>query len=99
MGQTLTMHERNQIADPNKDDEILKLRHELEDVQNFMESIIQSIGSGIILTQMDDRITYINRAGERMLGYAKHELVDKPFEIFGLREKRSMVHSLLDHPD
>jgi two-component system, NtrC family, nitrogen regulation sensor histidine kinase GlnL len=99
MGQMLTMRERNQITNSNKDDEILKLRHELEDVQNFMESIIQSIGSGIILTQMDDKVTYINRAGERMLGYAKHDLVEKPFEIFGLREKRSMVHSLLDHPD
>ena len=98
MGQTLTMPERKPVNDI-KDDEILKLKHELEDVQNFMESIIQSIGSGIILTQMDDRITYINRAGERMLGYAKHELVEKPFEIFSLREKRSIVHSLLDHPD
>jgi PAS domain S-box-containing protein len=64
-----------------------------------MESIIQSIGSGIILTQMDDTITYINRAGERILGYAKNELVGKPFDLFGLREKRSIVHSLLDHPD
>ncbi len=98
MGQTLTIPERNRVNDI-RDDEILKLKHELEDVQNFMESIIQSIGSGIILTQMDDRITYINRAGERMLGYAKHELVEKPFEIFSLREKRSIVHSLLDHPD
>ncbi len=98
MGKTLTMLERNRVNDI-KDDEILKLKHELEDVQNFMESIIQSMGSGIILTQMDDRITYINRAGERMLGYAKHELVEKPFEIFSLREKRSIVHSLLDHPD
>jgi len=64
-----------------------------------MESIIQSIGSGIILTQMDDIITYINRAGEKILGYTKHELAGKPFDIFSLREKRTMVHSLLDHSD
>ena len=93
-----TKQESSHDTNP-KDDEIQRLRHELEDVQNFTESIIQSIGSGIILTQMDDTITYINRSGEKILGYAKHELVERPFEIFGLREKRSIVHSLLDHPD
>jgi PAS domain S-box-containing protein len=98
MGQMISMEEKNQTS-PTKDDEIQRLKHELEDVHNFMESIIQSIGSGIILTQMDDTITYINRAGERILGYAKNELVGKPFDLFGLREKRSIVHSLLDHPD
>jgi len=98
MGQMISMQEKNQTSPP-KDDEIQRLKHELEDVHNFMESIIQSIGSGIILTQMDDTITYINRAGERILGYAKNELVGKPFDLFGLREKRSIVHSLLDHPD
>jgi PAS domain S-box-containing protein len=98
MGPTLPAEDRGQTASP-KEDEIQRLKHQLEDVQNFMESIIQSIGSGIILTQMDDIITYINRAGEKILGYTKHQLAGKAFDIFGLREKRSMVHSLLDHAD
>ncbi len=98
MKETLSMQDRGQTTPP-EDEEIQRLKHELEDVQNFMESIIQSIGSGIILTRMDDTITYINRAGERILGYTKHEIVGKPFDIFGLKEKRSIVHSLLDHPD
>ena len=98
MGQMLTLGERDQTPHP-KDEEIWRLKHELADVQNFMESIIQSIGSGIILTQMDDTITYINRAGEKILGYVKHDLLEKPFAILGLREKQSVVHSLLDHTD
>jgi PAS domain S-box-containing protein len=98
MGPTLPPEDRAQTTSP-KEDEIQRLKHQLEDVQNFMESIIQSIGSGIILTQMDDIITYINRAGEKILGYTKHELAGKPFDIFSLREKRSMIHSLLDHSD
>jgi PAS domain S-box-containing protein len=98
MKEMLSMQEQGQ-SPPPKDEEIQRLKHELEDVQNFMESIIQSIGSGIILTRMDDTITYINRAGERILGYSKQELVGRPFDIFGLKEKRSIVHSLLDHPD
>jgi PAS domain S-box-containing protein len=82
-----------------KEETIDRLTQELEDVKNFMESIIQSIGSGIIITEMNDTITYINKAGERILGYAKDDVIGKPFSIFALREKQSVMHSLLDNPD
>jgi PAS domain S-box-containing protein len=82
-----------------KEEMIYRLTQELEDVKNFMESIIQSIGSGIIITGIHDTVTYINRAGERILGYSKDELIGKSFGIFSLREKQSMVHSLLNNPD
>jgi PAS domain S-box-containing protein len=82
-----------------KDEMIQRLTQELVDVKNFMESIIQSIGSGIIIAEMNDTVTYINRAGERILGYSKEEVVGKPFGIFELREKQSAIHSLLDNPD
>ena len=71
-----------------KDEAIQRLNRELEDVKNFMESIIQSIGSGIIITEMNDTMTYINKAGEKILGYSKEELIGKPFSIFGLRSKQ-----------
>ena len=83
-----------------KEEVIHQLTQELEDVRNFTDSIIQSIGSGIIITGMNDTITYINRAGERILGYSKDELVNKPFGIFGLREKESDFRSFFfDNPD
>jgi PAS domain S-box-containing protein len=83
-----------------KREEVIKhLTQELEDVKNFTESIIQSIGSGIIITEMNDTITYINRACERILGYSKDELIGKPFGIFGLREKQNVTHSLLNNPN
>ena len=83
-----------------KEEVIHRLSQELEDVKNFTDSIIQSIGSGIIITGMNDTITYINRAGERILGYSKEELVNKPFHIFDLREKQSDIRSLFfDNPD
>ncbi len=94
----LSMQERGQSS-PTKDEEIQRLKHELEDVQNFMESIIQSIGSGIILTRWTTRSLILIGPERRILGYSKHELVGRPFDIFGLKEKRSIVHSLLDHPD
>jgi len=82
-----------------KQEQIEHLTRELEDVKNFTESIIQSIGSGIIITEMNDTITYINRAGERMLGFPKEELIGKPFNIFRLKEKQSAVPSFLNNPD
>jgi PAS domain S-box-containing protein len=82
-----------------KEEVIEHLMRELEDVKNFTESIIQSIGSGIIITEVNDTITYINRAGERMLGFSKEELIGKPFNIFGLKEKQSAIPSFLNNPD
>ena len=82
-----------------KEEIIYRLTQELEDVKNFMESVIQSIGSGIIITGINDTVTYINKAGERILGYSKEEVIGRPFGIFALREKQSVVHSLLNNPD
>jgi PAS domain S-box-containing protein len=82
-----------------KEKTIEHLVRELEDVKNFTESIIQSIGSGIIIAEMNDTITYINKAGERMLGFSKEELTGKPFNIFGLKEKQSAIPSFLNNPD
>jgi PAS domain S-box-containing protein len=82
-----------------KEQVIQHLTRELEDVRNFTESIIQSIGSGIIITEMNDTITYVNRAGERILGFSKEEMMGKPLSIFSLREKQSVIPSFLDNPD
>ncbi len=98
MNQTNTTNEiEERIA--KKEEAIQQLTRRLEDVKNFTESIIQSIGSGIIITEMNDTITYINKAGERILGYRKEELIGRPFSIFSLREKQSAVPSFLNNPD
>jgi PAS domain S-box-containing protein len=83
----------------HKDEEIRRLGRELEDVKNFMESIFQSIGSGIMVTHVNDTITYVNRAGERILGFSKNELIGKPLSSLSLREKQSVVQSLLNNPE
>ena len=98
MNQNIAMSEiEEKIA--QKEEIIEHLMRELEDVKNFTESVIQSIGSGIIITEMNDTITYINRAGERMLGFSKEELIGKPFNIFSLKEKQSAIPSFLNNPD
>ena len=98
MDQNPSMNEiEKKIA--QKEDVIQHLTRELEDVKNFTESVIQSIGSGIIITEMNDTITYINRAGERMLGYSKEEVIERPLSIFALKEKQSVIPSFLNNPD
>jgi PAS domain S-box-containing protein len=82
-----------------KDEEIRRLGRELEDVKNFMESIFQSIASGIMVTGVNEMITYVNLAGERILGFSKDELIGKPLSSLNLREKQSVVQSLLDNPE
>src|SRR4030043_1622829 len=98
MDQKISTHDIEERM-AQKEETILHLTREIENVKNFAESIIQSIGSGIIITEMNDTITYINRSGEKILSYSKGELIGKPFTIFGLREKHSATHSLLDNPD
>jgi len=82
-----------------KEEEILRLNRELKDVKNFMASVIESIGSGIIITGVNDTITYINKAGEKILGFSREEVIGKPFSIFGLRERQSIIQSHFDHSD
>jgi len=82
-----------------KDEEIQRLSRELEDVRNFMESIFQSIGSGIMVTRVNDMISYVNRAGERILGFSRNELIGKPLSSLSLREKQNVVQSLLNNPE
>ncbi len=82
-----------------REGENLRLGQVLESATNLTESLIESIGSGIIITEMNDTITYINQAGEKILGYSKGEVIGKPFGLFGLNEKQNVSYSFLDHPD
>jgi PAS domain S-box-containing protein len=82
-----------------REGESLRLSQALESATNITESLIESIGSGIIITEMNDTITYINQAGEKILGYSKGEVFGKPFGLFGLNEKQNVSYSFLDHPD
>lgn len=82
-----------------KEDDMFRLPQVLEDAPNLTESLIESIGSGIIITEMNDTITYINQAGARILGYSKEEVIGKPFSLFSLKEKQSASYTFIDHPD
>lgn len=85
-------------AEKRKDDP-LGSTQAIDHSPNITESLIESIRSGIIITEMNDTITYINRAGEQILGYSKDEVIGKPFHLFGLKEKQGGTQPFFDQTD
>lgn len=54
-----------------------KLEQEITDLKNFNESIIQSIGSGLMTIDPNERITSFNQAAEETLGHRALEVIGK----------------------
>ncbi len=60
-----------------------KLEQQIIDLKNFNESIIQSMGSGLITLNLERRITSFNNSAEEILGYKQSEILGKNLdEIF-----------------
>jgi PAS domain S-box-containing protein len=99
--------ERRQIASsrrtksrPKVLSRVEELAQEIERLQNFNESIIQSISSGLILVDNQGKITYINRATENILGYSSEEVIGQDFQTLYLhrkKEKRNLLGIPFDH--
>ena len=60
-----------------------KLEQQITDLKNFNESIIQSMGSGLITLNLEKKITSFNNSAEVILGYKQTEILGKNLnEIF-----------------
>ena len=71
-----------------------KLEQEITELKNFNESIIQSIGSGLMTVDLERRITSFNQAAEEALGWRAYEVVGRYLdEIFSPEECRSLLTS------
>jgi two-component system sensor histidine kinase PilS (NtrC family) len=55
---------------------------ELATITALHESIVQSVNSGLLTIDAQGRVTFLNRAGEQMLGLALHELTGHLAERF-----------------
>jgi PAS domain S-box-containing protein len=51
------------------------LRHE-----EFIESILQNVTGGLLTVDLEENITFFNRAAEKMLGHSAADVVGKPME-------------------
>lgn len=51
---------------------------EVTDLKNFMEDVLASIATGVLTTDLEEKITLVNQAAERILGETRHQLLGMP---------------------
>ena len=75
-------------------------RESLEALRHRDELILNALGEGLFGEDATGRITFVNPAMEKMLGWAPHELVGKPsrdlFDGDTAGERERLLHSLAD---
>jgi len=59
---------------------------ELDHVNQYLKDILSSIGSGVIATDLEGRITIFNRTAEDMTGYTCEEVIGKNYHDFFMGE-------------
>ncbi|RME01071.1 MAG: PAS domain S-box protein [Calditrichaeota bacterium] len=64
-----------------------KLEQQITELKNFNESIIQSIGSGLMTLDLNNKITSFNLSAEEILGYQADEVVGKHLDEIFLKEE------------
>ncbi len=75
-----------------------KLEQEITELKNFSESIIQSMGAGLITLDLERRITSFNNGAEEVLGYKNDEVVGKYLdEILAVEENRKLLPDVISH--
>ncbi len=65
----------------------LKLRESLaekEKVTNYLNNILESLTSGVLVVNLEERIALFNRAAEEITGYKTDEVLNRPYlEVMG----------------
>ncbi len=81
-------------------DRLRKTRQELkekstdfEDLRVLQDSILRSVGSGIVTMDMGGRVTSWNPAAEQITGYRYSEIRDRSHEVFGASIKGIFGHT------
>lgn len=75
-----------------------KLEQEITELKNFNESIIQSMGAGLITLDLERRITSFNNGAEEVLGYKNDEVVGKYLdEVLPIEESRKILPDIISH--
>lgn len=69
-----------------------QLESRLANLESFTESIIKSMGSGLITVDQNRRITFFNSAAEEILGYSSDDVMNKLIdEIFPDGESQTLL--------
>ena len=73
------------------EEELAEKTGSLANLEVFHRDVIQSISSGLISTDLESRVTTVNRAALEILGASEHALVGKPIAQSGLFSEAEWV--------
>lgn len=75
------------------------LEGQLIELKNFNESIIQSMGSGLLTADLEHRVTSFNMGAEQALGHSSSDVIGRPLEEIFPNELCQRLLSNVDDPD
>ena len=59
-----------------------EVEEELEKIEQKRQSLVEKVDAGVATTNIKGKLTYVNNALCKMIGYSKEELIGKPFSDF-----------------
>jgi PAS domain S-box-containing protein len=77
--------------------ELEKKYAEGETIMNFLNSVLENIYTGVIVTDNKGIVTHFNRAAEMITGYNKDEILGKNYKMFSIpknTDSRSALYTL-----
>lgn len=67
-----------------------RLECELRDRERWFSTTLRAIGDGVVTVDSEQRVTFVNRVGEALLGCTQGQLVGRPLEdVFQLTDERT----------
>jgi len=74
-----------------------QLENEIIELKNFNESIIQSMGSGLITIDFEHKVTSFNNSAEEILGYRDEQVLGRSLsEVFPKQECQKLLSNISD---
>lgn len=67
---------------------------EVVELKNLMDDVFTSIASGVITTDLDDRIVMANRAAEIIFGLSRHDLLNKRVDEIPLLDELNILRHI-----
>lgn len=73
-----------------------KAERELENLRRFQTDLVQQIGEGLVIDNLEGRFTFVNQAGATMLGYEVGELLGKHWSVVVQPKNRPVVQEMIE---
>jgi len=72
---------------------------ELDRMRSYLNNLIDSMGSGLVCTDGEGRVTTVNRAAEQLTGWSASKVLSQPLETLFGPESRPAIEGLVGSRD